>query len=176
MTLLNIPEVNPLKEGDIIDLDGISLQVIEVPGHIKDHIAIFDEMNEILFTGDSLGVQFTVGAPYPNFMPLFWNKEDFYSSIEKMEKINFEGIALAHYGLLEGEPAQEYIKNLRIESQKWLTILERAEEEGSLDNIPYLVDLIFKETVLESENFNYDLFSQFIQWTTIGYKIYKGIV
>jgi glyoxylase-like metal-dependent hydrolase (beta-lactamase superfamily II) len=175
MEFIDIPNVIPLKEGEKIDLDGISLHVTEVPGHIKDHIAIFDETNKVLFSGDSLGVQFTSEAPYPNFMPPFWNKKSYFESMKKMEKIDFQGLALAHYGYLEGKEAQEYITNLRTESEKWWTILEHAKNEGNLENIRYLVDTIFRETVLDKDMFDDVLFPEFIRWTTLGYKMYKGL-
>jgi glyoxylase-like metal-dependent hydrolase (beta-lactamase superfamily II) len=173
MEFLNIIDVNPLKDGDKIDLDGISLNISEVPGHISDHIAVFDETNKVLFPGDSLGVQFTSEAPYPNFMPPFWNKDSYYNSMKKMERIGFQSIALAHYGCLEGREAQEYIRNLRRESENWWTILEHAEKDGNLENIQLLVDTIFKETSLNKEMFDDVLFSEFVEWTTIGYKKYR---
>jgi glyoxylase-like metal-dependent hydrolase (beta-lactamase superfamily II) len=176
MDFLDILEVSPLKEGEKIDLDGIILHITEVPGHINDHIAIFDETNKVLFPGDSLGCQFTSQAPYPNFMPPFWNKELYFESMEKMNKIQFQGIGLAHYGYLEGKEAQEYVKNLRTESYKWWNILEAAEKEGNLDNIHYLVETIFKETVLDQNLFDEMAFFEFVHWTTIGYKAYRNFV
>ncbi len=42
-----------LKEGDIIDLGGRTLDVIHTPGHSPDSICILDRMNKIFWTGDS---------------------------------------------------------------------------------------------------------------------------
>jgi len=44
----------PIKQGDLIDLGGKVLKVIEVPGHTKGSIALIDEGAEILFSGDSI--------------------------------------------------------------------------------------------------------------------------
>jgi glyoxylase-like metal-dependent hydrolase (beta-lactamase superfamily II) len=41
-----------LHNGDKIDLGGRVLQVISVPGHTPDSIALLDERNGLLFTGD----------------------------------------------------------------------------------------------------------------------------
>jgi glyoxylase-like metal-dependent hydrolase (beta-lactamase superfamily II) len=41
-----------LHDGDKIDLGGHVLQVISVPGHTPDSIALLDEKNGLLFTGD----------------------------------------------------------------------------------------------------------------------------
>ena len=42
-----------LKEGDIIDLGGRTLDVIHTPGHSPDSICILDRTNKIFWTGDS---------------------------------------------------------------------------------------------------------------------------
>ena len=44
----------PVKEGDVIDLDGRSLFVIDIPGHTPGSIALLDEKNRILVSGDSV--------------------------------------------------------------------------------------------------------------------------
>lgn len=177
MEFTNILNVISLQEGAKIDLGDITIRIIEVPGHIKDHIAVFDETHKILFVGDSLGVQFIPEAPYPNFMPPSWNKEDYFRSMEKMETIAFQGIALAHYGHLDGKEARNYIKNLHTETEKWLSILGNAEEEDSLNNIPQLYETIFQETVLKDYKgiFDKDLFYEYIRWTLEGYMRYKGL-
>jgi glyoxylase-like metal-dependent hydrolase (beta-lactamase superfamily II) len=42
-----------LRDGDKIDLGGRTLKVIATPGHTPDAIALLDEKNGLLFTGDS---------------------------------------------------------------------------------------------------------------------------
>ena len=50
-----------LHDGDKIDLGGRTLQIIGTPGHTPDQIALLDEKNGLLFTGDS----FYLGPIYP---------------------------------------------------------------------------------------------------------------
>jgi len=42
-----------LHDGDKIDLGGRTLQVIGTPGHTPDAIALLDQKNGLLFTGDT---------------------------------------------------------------------------------------------------------------------------
>jgi glyoxylase-like metal-dependent hydrolase (beta-lactamase superfamily II) len=42
-----------LHDGDTIDLGGRTLKVISTPGHTPDSIALLDEKNGLLFTGDT---------------------------------------------------------------------------------------------------------------------------
>ena len=46
------PRVNVLLDGDVIDLGGLALRVIEAPGHTRGSIALFEETLGWLFTGD----------------------------------------------------------------------------------------------------------------------------
>ena len=72
----NIKDVSPLKEGDIINLDGINLKVIDVPGHNTDHIALLDENNKNIFLGDSIGIKVGDKAFLSPIMPPYWNTND----------------------------------------------------------------------------------------------------
>ena len=43
-----------VSQGDRVISLGISFEIIEVPGHTLDHIAFYNEENDILFCGDTL--------------------------------------------------------------------------------------------------------------------------
>ena len=45
---------NVVKNGDLIDLDFIELEVIKAPGHTLDHIVFYSKTNHMLFSGDAL--------------------------------------------------------------------------------------------------------------------------
>ncbi|MCR4739333.1 MAG: MBL fold metallo-hydrolase [Lachnospiraceae bacterium] len=44
----------PVKEGDVIDLGDRPLRIIDIPGHTPGSIAILDEKNRVLISGDSI--------------------------------------------------------------------------------------------------------------------------
>lgn len=44
----------PVKEGDIIDLGERPLRIIDIPGHTPGSIAILDEANRVLVSGDTV--------------------------------------------------------------------------------------------------------------------------
>ena len=46
--------VVPVREGDVIDLGGRPLRIIDIPGHTPGSIAILDEKNRVLVSGDSI--------------------------------------------------------------------------------------------------------------------------
>ena len=46
--------LSPLKEGDVFDLGGRSITVIETPGHTKGSLSFLDKQNRLFFTGDNV--------------------------------------------------------------------------------------------------------------------------
>lgn len=57
-------EIIPVHEGEVIDLGDRPLRVIDIPGHTPGSIALIDEKNRILISGDSVqdGDIFMFGA------------------------------------------------------------------------------------------------------------------
>lgn len=51
---LTMPPFKPIKEGDVIDLGGKTLEIYELPGHTEGGIVILLKEDRILFTGDSV--------------------------------------------------------------------------------------------------------------------------
>lgn len=47
-------EIIPVHEGEVIDLGGRPLRVIDIPGHTPGSIALIDEAGRILVSGDSV--------------------------------------------------------------------------------------------------------------------------
>jgi len=46
-------ELKAIKQGDVFDLGGRKLEVVEVPGHTKGSICLLDAANKLVFTGDN---------------------------------------------------------------------------------------------------------------------------
>jgi glyoxylase-like metal-dependent hydrolase (beta-lactamase superfamily II) len=67
-----------LHDGDKIDLGGRTLKVIGTPGHTPDEIALLDEKNGLLFTGDS----FYLGPIY-----LYRPETDLDAYVASMQKL-----------------------------------------------------------------------------------------
>jgi glyoxylase-like metal-dependent hydrolase (beta-lactamase superfamily II) len=67
-----------LHDGDKIDLGGRTLEVVATPGHTPDAIALLDEKNSLLFTGDS----FYLGPVY-----LFRPETDLDAYVASMQKL-----------------------------------------------------------------------------------------
>ncbi len=57
-TLARIPSLpagirtRPLADGDVLDLDGMTLRAVHTPGHAPGHLAFFDDERRVLIAGD----------------------------------------------------------------------------------------------------------------------------
>lgn len=51
---LHMPPFRPIREGDVIDLGGVTLEIFDLPGHTPGGILVLDREDRILFTGDAI--------------------------------------------------------------------------------------------------------------------------
>lgn len=94
-------DVIPLKEGDIIDLNGLELEIMNFFGHTMDSIALFDESNRNIFIGDAVSMRLDQDAFYIPLMPPNFQEKDLISSFKKLRnmKNRLSSISLAHFGV-----------------------------------------------------------------------------
>ena len=197
----NITGVNPLKEGDIVEVGEIRLSIYDVPGHAEGHIAILDEKNKNIFVGDSVGFKVGDHTFIPNFMPPHWDTDAYYSSIDKLKEIDYQTLSLAHFGYICGDEAKSILdESLRVFEQ-WWEIFEKNEDR--LNDTGYLAKIIDKEAKPEYPDFKIIstrlrilamvasggmkivrkqpppvgklLMKEVIEWLVSGYKAYNNI-
>ena len=73
------PEMLPVKDGQILDLGGRKLEVIEAPGHTPGEIVLIDAAHKMLLTGDNSNT--LVWLFLPNSMPL----EVYLQTLKKLQ-------------------------------------------------------------------------------------------
>jgi len=54
ISAIHFPQSEDIREGDVIDLGGRELEVIEVPGHTAGSILLIDRKEKICYAGDSI--------------------------------------------------------------------------------------------------------------------------
>ena len=88
-----------LHDGDKFDLGGRTLQIIAVPGHTPDSIALYDAKNGLLFTGDMF---------YPGPIFLYRPETDldaYVSSIRRMAALPHVDLLLPAHNVPVADPA-----------------------------------------------------------------------
>ncbi len=122
--------IHVLADGEELRLGpGRVLTTVDSPGHAKHHLALHDSVSGILFAGDALGVRLPdAGVLRPATPPPDFDLDQAITSIHRFVDRKPEGLALAHYGLVEDAPAvlEEAEETLR----RWAGVAEQAWREG----------------------------------------------
>lgn len=84
------PRIHPLNDGDVLNLGGHSLVVINIPGHTDGSILLLDRRSRVLFSGDTCARRLLYGV-WSN-VPL----HDFCDSLRRLYEHDFDIIYSAH--------------------------------------------------------------------------------
>jgi glyoxylase-like metal-dependent hydrolase (beta-lactamase superfamily II) len=120
-----VSDIHIVKEGNRFDLgNGISLEVIALPGHTPGGIGLFEPKTKTLFAGDAVcnyNEEFEFYMP-PSFPELF-NYEKYLKSLDKMLRINFEYLCMGHFGTQKQPKAKQVIRRAAEAAKEWKDII-----------------------------------------------------
>jgi len=123
--------LHALADGEKIDLGaGRALTTLYSPGHAKHHLALLDSETGVLFAGDAAGVRLPdVGVLWPTTPPDEFDLDLALGSLSLFAERHPRAVALAHFGLMTGDPAvslDEAAEALR----QWCSVAESAWRQG----------------------------------------------
>jgi glyoxylase-like metal-dependent hydrolase (beta-lactamase superfamily II) len=124
--------VHALEDGEAIDLGGgRHLVTVHSPGHAKHHLALHDDASGVLFVGDAVGVRLPgAGALRPATPPADFDLTQAVDSLSRFARRSPSALALAHYGLLPGDPQEELAEATEVLCQ-WADVASSAWRSGS---------------------------------------------
>lgn len=127
-----------LKDGELIEGDGWTLETIHTPGHTKNHACFALSDSEYLFSGDHVMAWATSIVAPPD-----GNMSDYMASLAKMadrkETIYFPG----HGGRLQRAP--EFVRALKAHRKMREAAVFSRIQKGDR-SIPNIVKVIYKDT------------------------------
>jgi hypothetical protein len=94
-----------VKEGDIIDLGGVSAEVIETPGHTRDSLCFYIPEFELLMLNETPGVLMPDGTIYPCYLT---SCDDALRSVEKLRVKPYKQLSLPHRSVVSDKDADGY--------------------------------------------------------------------
>jgi glyoxylase-like metal-dependent hydrolase (beta-lactamase superfamily II) len=103
-------QVIPLRDGETVNVAGLTLVAVDTPGHAWHHHAY--RLEEVAFVGDAAGVRLpggrwiTAPAPPPEF-----HLETWQNSLDRLRRERFSRLYLTHFGPVD-DP-DEHIEQLR---------------------------------------------------------------
>ncbi|HOD36757.1 MAG TPA: MBL fold metallo-hydrolase [Syntrophales bacterium] len=120
-----------VSEGSRIDLGGISLDILETPGHTHCSVTAYEPNLKALFPTDAAGI------PYRDlvFPSMNTNANQYLESLEKMKPLPVSIFCADHYGFIIGEEAGTIVAQTIREGRKWKTYLEEyyRKHGGDID-------------------------------------------
>ena len=162
-----------LKEGNIIDLNGLKLKVMEFYGHTMDSIALFDKKNKNIFVGDAIIDKSSIYYSQPVFMPPDFHELELLNTFEKLKEMKHElnSISLAHYGVWTGEDFDNILiemEDLHFKAKK--SFINWYNENLSIRDmaINYHKEFIPKSKIIEKGYINF--LEMQITWLLEGLK------
>lgn len=106
----NLGKIKPFSK-NLIDNGNFSFKVIYTPGHTDDSYILFDEINKILVTGDTL----YNGELYANMLNS--NKKDYIESLNMIKKLDYEIVLPGHNQIMTKKQSLVVIK-------RWIKLLK----------------------------------------------------
>jgi glyoxylase-like metal-dependent hydrolase (beta-lactamase superfamily II) len=132
-----------VSQGSEIALGGLTIRVIETPGHSSCSLSAYCPEMRVLFPSDAGGIPFddTI-IPAGNS-----NYTKYQRSLEKLSTLSVDFLCADHYGYVSGEEARDYIQKSIEAAQKHRLIIETVyRRTGSIEEtVTEIVDQIYKE-------------------------------
>ncbi len=133
-----------LKEGDEIDLGGLTCRVYEVPGHTKDSLAYFIPEAGALFTGEAAGVP--AGRSGTEVQVCFLTSyDDYLSSLEKILSLNPKVLCLGHGFVLSGDDVMIFLKESLAATPAYRSLIESYLNSAQGDTAQATETMVKKE-------------------------------
>jgi glyoxylase-like metal-dependent hydrolase (beta-lactamase superfamily II) len=133
-----------VSEGDRIDLGGLEVSILEIPGHSSCSIAAYVPEFKALFPTDGGGIPFdeTIVASGNS------NYTQYQQSLEKLRSLEVEYYCADHYGYVTGEEATEFIsKSIEMAAQQRARIEEVCRNTQDIDLAAQkLISIFYKES------------------------------
>lgn len=80
----------PVREGHVFDLGGISLEVVEFPGHTRGSIGLFCKEKGLLYAGDAINSSLWL------FLPESLDLSTYIETLKKAQRIGFHQLVMSH--------------------------------------------------------------------------------
>ncbi|HTW07821.1 MAG TPA: MBL fold metallo-hydrolase [Acidimicrobiales bacterium] len=124
--------VHALDDGEAIEVGGgRQLVAVHSPGHAKHHLGLHDSASGVLFVGDSVGVRLPgAGALRPATPPADFDLAQALASLSRFAARSPSALALAHYGLLPGDPKEALAEATEV-LEEWAGVAAGAWKAGT---------------------------------------------
>ena len=111
-----------VKDKDVLACDGLSMEIIEVPGHSSCSIAVYVREEKALFASDAGGVPFGEHV----FTAANSNFDKYVESLHKMARFETDIHLSEHYGARTGKEGRTFLQKSIASAKETRLILEES--------------------------------------------------
>lgn len=129
-------DLAPLRDGDSIDLGGLAVSVIAVPGHTPGSLAFLDARHGLIFTGDAIGSGVGVWMQVSTATPLSLYREIL---LRLLDAVRADDTLVYYGGHIDqcGAPDSPAYNPLTTQTVRDMIALTEALLEGRADATPF---------------------------------------
>jgi glyoxylase-like metal-dependent hydrolase (beta-lactamase superfamily II) len=164
-------EITPLKEGDIIDINGLELEVLNFFGHTMDSIGLFDKTNKNLFAGDAAINRLDQNAFFVPLMPPDFHEQELLKTFNKLRDMRSElnSISLAHFGVWKDKHFEQILDEMEdLYFKVKDSLIEWYNENPSID---FITSKYCRTLIPNSKFWNENFFVFIIEMMINGLKL-----
>ncbi|THF63869.1 MBL fold metallo-hydrolase [Pseudothauera nasutitermitis] len=95
--------IRPATDGEVLQLGGRRLRILDTPGHARHHLCIWDETARAFFTGDTFGLSYREldvdgrAFVFPTTTPTQFDPDAMHASIDRLMSYSPTAMYLTHY-------------------------------------------------------------------------------
>lgn len=132
VTITPMETEHVLKEGDEIDLGGLTCRVYEVPGHTKDSLAFYFPEIRTIFAGEAAGLP--EGKEGNGIQAGFLTSyDDYLTSLEKIISLQPQYLCLGHGCVLTDDDAADFLRSSLAATPAFRTLIESYLDQANGD-------------------------------------------
>lgn len=120
-----------VKGGEAFELgNGVTLEIIPTPGHVRDHIAIYERLTKSLFPGDAVCLY---SREIPVYIPICWKApydvDGVKKSLRRLTGLNLNYICTPHAGVIPLD-SKEFLNKCMESIDTWHDEINGMLERG----------------------------------------------
>jgi glyoxylase-like metal-dependent hydrolase (beta-lactamase superfamily II) len=100
-----------LRDGDTLNLGGVTLEVVHTPGHTQGSICLYDQERKILFSGDALQGTTAFVKEFGPVTGLYTNLDAYIRSIQHLLDLDIDLILPGHPNIIKNSDARKELEN-----------------------------------------------------------------
>lgn len=165
---INSERIIPAHAGEILEVDGFELELIDAPGHHSYHYAVLERANNLLFVGDSCGWYWKETKNiFPTTPPPRFDFKIYKETINNHIKMNPTYLGFTHFDILS-DNILDILWNSLDTASTWLEIIKEYRSNTKDITVDQTIEKLIKEKYPGFEQFDTGLKSVIFGISTLG--------